>query len=102
MQHAQPVDHELRVFLGVNLRALAQLQVDDVGNLIGDDDHIRCAEAAVHIFGSVDALFHQQHGALAFSARILNFTDNEGHILIYRFQQLVLVVFGRGPGGALL
>ena len=35
MQHTQPVDHELRIFLRVNLHALAQLEVDDVGNLIG-------------------------------------------------------------------
>ena len=102
MQYAQPVDHELRVFLRVNLHALAQLQVDDVGNLIGDDDHVRCAEAAVHILGSVDALFYQQHGALAFPASILDFANDEGHILIHRFQQLVPVVFGRRPGGALL
>ena len=102
MQHAQPVDHELRVFFGVNLHALAQLQVNDVGHFIGDDDHIRCAEASVHILGSVDALFHQQHGALAFPASVLDFANDEGHILVHRFQQLVLVVFGRGPGGALL
>ena len=102
VQHAQPVDHELRVFFGMNLHALAQLQVNDVGYLIGNDDHIRCAEAAVHIFGSVDSLFHQQHGALTFPACVLNFSNNEGHILIYRFQQLVLVVFGRGASGALL
>ena len=102
MQHAQPVDHELRVFLGVNLHALAQLQVNDVSHFIGDDDHIRCAEAAVHILGSVDALFHQKHRALAFPACILDFANDEGHILIHRFQQLVLVVFGRGTGGALL
>ena len=102
MQHAQPVDHELRVFLCVNLHALAQLQVNDVGNLIGDDDHVRCAEAAVHILGSVDALFHQQYGAVTFPASVLNFANDEGHILVHRFQQLVLVVFGRGSGGALL
>ena len=102
VQHAQPVDHELRVFLCVNLHALAQLQVNDVGNLIGDDDHVRCAEAAVHILGSVDALFHQQYGAVTFPASVLDFANDEGHILIHRFQQLVLVVFGRGPGGALL
>ena len=102
MQHAQPVDHELRVLLGVNLHALAQLQVNNVGHFISDDDHIRCTEAAVHILGSVDALLYQQYGALTFPARILDFANNEGHILIYRFQQLVLVVFGRGAGGALL
>ena len=86
----------------MNLHALAQLEINDVGYLIGDDDHVRCAEAAIHILGSVDALFHQQHGALAFPASILDFTDDEGHILIYRFQQLVLVVFGCGSGGTLL
>ena len=102
VQHAQPVDHELRVFLCVNLHALAQLQVDDVGDLIGDDDHVCCAKTAIHILGSVDALFHQQHGALAFPACVLDFSDDEGHIFIYRFQQLVLVVLGRGPSGALL
>ena len=102
MQHAQPVDHKLRVFLRVNLHALAQLQVDNVSHFIGDDDHVRCAKTAIHILGSVDALFHKQHGALAIPLRVLDFTDDEGHIFIYRFQQLVLVVFGRRPGGALL
>ena len=102
VQHTQPVDHELRVFLRVNLHALAQLQVNDVSYFIGDDDHVRCAEAAVHILGSVDALFHQQYGAVTFPASVLDFTNDEGHILVHRFQQLVLVVFGRGSGGALL
>ena len=89
MQHAQPIDHKLRVFLRVNLHALAQLEINDVGNLIGDDDHVRCAEAAVHILGSVDALFHQRHRALAFPASVLNFANDEGHILVHRFQQLL-------------
>ena len=102
MQHAQPVDHKLRVFLGVNLHAFAQLEINDMGYLVSDDDHVCRTEAAVHIFGSVDALFHQQHRALAFPARVLDFADDEGYIFIYRFQQLVLVVFGRGPSGALL
>ena len=86
MQHAQPIDHKLRVFLRVNLHALAQLQVNDVRYFIGDDDHVCCAEAAIHILGSVDALFHQQYGALAFPASVLDFANDEGHIFIYRFQ----------------
>ena len=36
------------------------------------------------------ALFHQKHRALAFPASVLNFANDEGHILVHRFQQLVL------------
>ena len=40
MQDAETIDHELRVFFGVYLDALAQLQVDDVHDLVRDDDPV--------------------------------------------------------------
>ena len=84
------------------LYTLAELQVDNVGHLVGDDDHIRRAEAAVHILGGVHALLHQQDGRLARAACVLDLADHEGHILVHSFQQLVRVKLGGWTLGALL
>ena len=91
MQDAEAVDHELRVFLGVYLDALAQLQVDDVHDLVRDDDHVGGAEAALHIRGNIHALLYQQDGRGAAAARVLDLAGDKGNVLVHRRQQFIRV-----------
>ena len=101
VQDAEAVDHELRVFLGVYLDALAQLQVDDVYDLVRDDDHVGGAEAALHIRGNIHALLHQQDGRGAAAARVLDLAGDEGNVLVHRRQQFIRIELGSWANGLL-
>ena len=101
VQDAEAVDHELRVFLGVYLDALAQLQVDDVHDLVRDDDHVGGAEAALHIRGNIHALLYQQDGRGAAAARVLDLAGDEGNVLVHRRQQFIRVELGSWANGLL-
>ncbi len=101
VQDAEAVDHELWVFLGVYLDALAQLQVDDVYDLVRDDNHVGGAEAALHIRGNIYALLYQQDGRGAAAARVFDLAGDEGNVLIHRRQQFIRIELGSWANGLL-